>query len=157
MQKIVTSLWMDNGIEEACTFYVSLFEDSRITDISRYGEAVPGMQGKVLAVNFELAGQRYMAINGGPQFRFTEAISLFVNCDGQTEVDRLWSALIADGGSESQCGWLKDKYGLSWQIIPTALPRLVGGPDKAGADRAMQAMLKMHKIDIAALERAYAG
>jgi predicted 3-demethylubiquinone-9 3-methyltransferase (glyoxalase superfamily) len=157
MQKIVTSLWMADWIEEACNFYVSLFENSRITDVSRYGDAMPGMEGKVLAISFELAGQQYMAINGGTQFPFTEAISLYVNCEGQAEVDRLWNALTANGGTESQCGWLKDKYGLSWQIIPTALPRFVGGPDKAGANRAMQAMLQMKKIDAAALERAYNG
>ena len=157
MQKIVTSFWMADWIEEAVTFYVSLFKDSKITDVSRYGDAMPGMKGKVLAMNFELEGQKYIAINGGPGFPFTEAISLFVNCEDQAEVDRYWTALTANGGLESQCGWLKDRFGLSWQIIPKALPRLIGGPDKAGAQRAMQAMLKMRKIDIAGLETAYAG
>jgi predicted 3-demethylubiquinone-9 3-methyltransferase (glyoxalase superfamily) len=157
MQKIVTSLWMDDWIEDAVNFYVSIFKNSRITDTSRYGDAVPEMKGKVLAMNFELEGQQYMAINGGPIFPFTEAISLFVNCEDQTEVDHYWNVLTANGGAESQCGWLKDRYGLSWQIVPTALPRLLGGPDKVGAQRAMQAMLQMKKIDIATLEKAYAG
>ena len=118
---------------------------------------MPDMKGKVLAMNFELEGQKYMAINGGPNFPFTEAISLFVSCEDQAEVDRYWTALTADGGKESQCGWLKDRFGLSWQIIPAALPRLLGGPDRASAQRAMQAMLKMKKIDVAGLETAYAG
>ena len=157
MQKITTSFWMDDWIEDAVNFYVSLFKDSRITNVSRYGEAMPDMKGKVLAINFELEGQKYMAINGGPNFPFTEAISLFVSCEDQAEVDRYWTALTADGGKESQCGWLKDRFGLSWQIIPAALPRLLGGPDRAGAQRAMQAMLKMKKIDVAGLEQAYAG
>jgi predicted 3-demethylubiquinone-9 3-methyltransferase (glyoxalase superfamily) len=157
MQKIVTSFWMADWIEEAITFYVSLFKNSKILDISRYGAAMPEMQGKVLTINFELEGQRYLAINGGPGFPFTEAISLFVNCEDQAEVDHYWTALTANGGSESQCGWLKDRFGLSWQIVPAALPRLLGGPDKAGAQRAMQAMLKMKKIDVAGLEQAYAG
>ena len=157
MQKITTSFWMADWIEDAVNFYVSLFKDSRITNVSRYGEAMPDMKGKVLAINFELEGQKYMAINGGPNFPFTEAISLFVRCEDQAEVDRYWTALTADGGKESQCGWLKDRFGLSWQIIPAALPRLLGGPDRAGAQRAMQAMLKMKKIDVAGLEQAYAG
>jgi predicted 3-demethylubiquinone-9 3-methyltransferase (glyoxalase superfamily) len=157
MQKIVTSFWMADWIEEAVTFYVSLFKNSKILDISRYGDAMPDMKGKVLTINFELEGQRYLAINGGPIFPFTPAISLFVNCTDQAEVDRYWTALTANGGSESECGWLKDRFGLSWQIVPEALPRLIGGPDKAGAQRAMQAMLKMKKIDIAALETAYAS
>ena len=157
MQKITTSFWMDDWIEDAVNFYVSLFKDSRITNVSRYGEAMPDMKGKVLAINFELEGQKYMAINGGPNFPFTEAISLFVSCEDQAEVDRYWTALTADGGKESQCGWLKDRFGLSWQIIPAALPRLLGGPDRAGAQRAIQAMLKMKKIDVAGLEQAYAG
>ena len=157
MQKIITSLWMDDWIEEAVNFYVSIFKNSRITDTSRYGDAVPEMKGKVLAMNFELEGQQYMAINGGPMFPFTEAISLFVSCEDQAEVDHYWNVLTANGGAESQCGWLKDRYGLSWQIVPTALPRLIGGPDKAGAQRAMQAMLQMKKLDIATLEKAYAG
>ena len=157
MQKITTTFWMADWIEDAVSFYVSLFKDSRITNVSRYGEAMPDMKGKVLAINFELEGQKYMAINGGPNFPFTEAISLFVSCEDQAEVDRYWTALTADGGKESQCGWLKDRFGLSWQIIPAALPRLLGGPDRAGAQRAMQAMLKMKKIDVAGLEAAYAG
>ena len=157
MQKIITSLWMDDWIEDAVNFYVSIFKNSRITDTSRYGNAVPEMKGKVLAMNFELEGQQYMAINGGPMFPFTEAISLFVSCEDQAEVDHYWNVLTANGGAESQCGWLKDKYGLSWQIVPKALPSLIGGPDKAGAQRAMQAMLQMKRLDIATLEKAYAG
>jgi len=157
MQKIITSLWMDDWIEDAVNFYVSIFKNSRITDTSRYGNAVPEMKGKVLAMNFELEGQKYLAINGGPMFPFTEAISLFVNCEDQIEVDHYWNVLTANGGTESQCGWLKDKYGLSWQIVPKALPSLIGGPDKAGAQRAMQAMLQMKRLDIATLEKAYAG
>ena len=157
MQKIITSLWMDDWIEDAVNFYVSIFKNSRITDTSRYGDAMPEMKGKVLAMNFELEGQKYLAINGGPMFPFTEAISLFVNCEDQIEVDHYWDVLTANGGAESQCGWLKDKYGLSWQIVPKALPSLIGGPDKAGAQRAMQAMLQMKRLDIATLEKAYAG
>lgn len=157
MQKIMTSLWMDHWIEEAVRFYVSLFEDSKITDLAYYNAATPEMAGKVLTISFELAGQQYLAINGGPQFPFTEAVSLYVNCADQAEVDRLWSALIADGGAESQCGWLKDRFGLSWQIVPSAMPRFIAGPDKAGAERAMAAMMKMTKLDLAAIEKAYAG
>ena len=151
MQKIVTCLWMDNWIEDAVNLYVSLFKNSKITNVAHYGD------GRVLTINFELEGQRYMALNGGPNFPFTEAVSLFVNCVDQAEVDRYWNALTANGGKESQCGWLKDRFGLSWQIIPDALPRLLGGPDKAGAQRAMQAMLQMQRISVAGLEKAYAG
>ena len=151
MQKIVTCLWMDNWIEDAVNLYVSLFKNSKITNVAHYGD------GRVLTINFELEGQRYMALNGGPNFPFTEAVSLFVNCVDQAEVDRYWNALTANGGNESQCGWLKDRFGLSWQIIPDALPRLLGGPDKAGAQRAMQAMLQMQRISVAGLEKAYAG
>jgi len=157
MQKIITSLWMDDWIEDAVNFYVSIFKNSRITDTSRYGDAMPEMKGKVLAMNFELEGQKYLAINGGPMFPFTEAISLFVSCEDQAEVDHYWDVLTANGGAESQCGWLKDKYGLSWQIVPKALPSLIGGADRPGSQRAMQAMLQMKRLDIATLEKAYAG
>jgi predicted 3-demethylubiquinone-9 3-methyltransferase (glyoxalase superfamily) len=157
MEKIVTSLWMSDWIEEAVGFYVSLFEGSRIVRENRYGDAVPGMEGKVLTIEFELAGRPYLAINGGPGFPFTEAISLMVDCEDQAEVDRYWDALVAGGGSESQCGWCKDRFGLSWQIVPRALNRTVGGPDEAGAGRAMKAMLGMKKLDVAALEKAYKG
>jgi predicted 3-demethylubiquinone-9 3-methyltransferase (glyoxalase superfamily) len=154
-QKITPFLWFDDQAEKAINFYTSVFKDSKIVSINRY----PGgpMEGKVLTAEFELQGQRFLAFDAGPQFKFTEAISLFVSCDSQEEVDYYWERLTADGGEESMCGWLKDKYGLSWQIIPTALPQLIGGPDPEKADRAMQAMLQMRKIDVAELERAYGG
>jgi predicted 3-demethylubiquinone-9 3-methyltransferase (glyoxalase superfamily) len=156
VQKIVPNLWFDTEAEEAATFYTSLFDDSKITDISYYGEAGPRPAGSVLTVAFQLFGQDFTAINGGPDFKFTEAISLLVNCDTQEEVDDLW-AKLTEGGEEVQCGWLKDKYGLSWQIIPTALTELLQDEDKERANRAMQAMLQMKKIDIEALEKAAAG
>ncbi|WP_026607397.1 VOC family protein [Methylocapsa acidiphila] len=155
-QKVRACLWFDREAEEAANFYVSLFASSRILDIARYSEAGPGEPGSVLTVVFELAGVQYLALNGGPYFKFTEAISLSVDCADQAEVDELWDKLGA-GGQYSRCGWLKDRYGLSWQIVPARLPELIGGPDKAGAKRAMEAMLQMSKLDVAALERAYAG
>jgi predicted 3-demethylubiquinone-9 3-methyltransferase (glyoxalase superfamily) len=145
MQKIVTFLWFDGKAEEAARFYVDTFKDGRIVSANP------------MSVTFELFGQEYMALNGGPMYRFTEAISLFVKCETQAEVDKYWSALLADGGAEQQCGWLKDRYGLSWQIIPGALTRYLSDPDRARADRVVQAMLKMKKIDIAALDAAAAG
>jgi predicted 3-demethylubiquinone-9 3-methyltransferase (glyoxalase superfamily) len=148
MQKIVTFLWFNDQAEEAMNFYVSVFKNSRITSTT------PGPDGKLLTGTFVLDGQEFYALNGGPQFQFTEAISLFVNCDDQAEVDELWGKLT-EGGEESMCGWLKDKYGLSWQIIPKALGELMGDPDPAKAGRVMQAMLKMKKIDVQALEAAY--
>jgi predicted 3-demethylubiquinone-9 3-methyltransferase (glyoxalase superfamily) len=157
MQKITTFLWFDKQAEEAAQFYVSIFKNSAIGQVSRYGEGGPGPKGTAMTVNFTLEGQDFIALNGGPLFKFTEAISLFVDCEGQEEVDNLWSKLIAGGGAPSQCGWLKDKYGLSWQIIPAALRRTIGGSDRAGAGRAMQAMMKMQKIDVKALDDAYAG
>lgn len=157
MQKIVTFLWFDNQAEEAANFYTSIFKDSKILEISRFGEAGPGPAGTAMVVNFQLAGQEFSALNGGAQFKFTEAISLVVNCETQEEVNYFWEKLIADGGEESMCGWLKDKYGLSWQIIPSNLNKYIGGPNPAGAQRAVQAMLQMHKLDIAALQRAYEG
>jgi predicted 3-demethylubiquinone-9 3-methyltransferase (glyoxalase superfamily) len=157
MQKTLTCLWMDDWIEEAVNFYVSLLENSRILEVSYYNDATPDMAGKILVINFELAGTKYMAINGGPIFRPNEAISIFVNCKDQAEVDRLWNAIIGNGGEESQCGWCKDRYGFSWQIVPEAMSSYISGPDKAGATRAMQAMLTMKKLDLAALERAYAA
>ncbi len=153
MQKITTYLWFDNQAEEAAEFYTSIFEDSRILEVNRYGEAGPGPAGTAMMVAFELAGQRFLALNGGPQFRFTEAISLYVDCASQEEVDELW-AKLTDGGEESQCGWLKDRWGLSWQIIPQALPELLGNPDPAKAQQVMKAMLGMRKIDVSALEEA---
>ena len=155
-QKITTFLWFDNQAEEAAKHYTSIFKNSRVVSVARYGDAGPGPKGSAMTVNFELEGQEFIALNGGPQFRFTEAISLLVNCETQKEVDELWSRLSA-GGAESQCGWLKDKYGLSWQIIPTALFRLLQDPDPAKARRVMEAMLQMRKIDVARLEQAHAG
>jgi predicted 3-demethylubiquinone-9 3-methyltransferase (glyoxalase superfamily) len=156
-QKIKTFLWFDANAEEAVTFYVSLFEDSRILSVARYGEAGPGPKGSAMTVNFQLAGQEFVALNGGPHFQFTEAISLLVDCDSQAEVDELWSKLTAGGGAESQCGWLKDRFGLPWQIIPKALFKLMGDPDPVKSNRVMEAMLQMQKIDIAALEKAHEG
>ncbi|GAA3693770.1 VOC family protein [Nonomuraea antimicrobica] len=154
MQKITTYLWFDNQAEEAATFYSSLFADSRILEVQRYGEAGPGPAGTAMTVSFELSGQRFVALNGGPEFTFTEAISLYVDCETQEEVDELWARLTADGGQESQCGWLKDRWGLSWQIIPRQLPELLGHPDPAKAQQVMKAMLGMHKIDLQALREA---
>jgi len=153
MQKITTFLWFNNQAEEAANFYVSIFKDSRIGSIKRYGEAGPGPKGSVMIVKFTLEGQEFTALNGGPQFRFTPAISLMVNCDTQAEVDELWERLSA-GGRTDRCGWLTDKYGLSWQIIPTALMKLIGDPDPARSQRVMKAMLQMDKIDIARLQQA---
>jgi predicted 3-demethylubiquinone-9 3-methyltransferase (glyoxalase superfamily) len=160
MQKIVTYLWFDDQAEEAATLYTSLFKDSKIVNVSRYDEAAAKASGRpvgsAMTVAFELAGQEFLALNGGPQFPFTEAISLLVNCETQAEVDRLWEALC-EGGEPGQCGWLKDRYGLSWQIVPTALGQLIGGPDAEGAQRTVGAMLQMQKLDIATLQKAYNG
>lgn len=153
-QKIRTCLWFDHEAEEAANFYVSLFPNSRIIDIAYYNEAGPGKPGSVLMVTFQLAGVEYLALNGGPIFKFTEAISISVDCADQAEVDRLWEKL-GEGGSYSRCGWLKDRYGLSWQIAPSRVVELINGPDKAGAKRAMEAMMTMAKLDIATVEAAY--
>jgi predicted 3-demethylubiquinone-9 3-methyltransferase (glyoxalase superfamily) len=150
-QKIKTYLWYDTQAEEAARLYTSLFKNSKILNVT------PGPGGAAMVVTFELDGQEFIALNGGPQYRFTEAVSLLVSCEDQTEVDELWTRLTADGGEESMCGWLKDKFGLSWQIIPNALGTLIGDPDPEKARRAIEAMLQMRKIDIAALERAHAG
>lgn len=157
MQKITTFLWFDGKAEEAAEFYVSLFDDSRIVDVQRYGDAGPGAKGSVMTVEFDLADQRYIALNGGPEFSFTEAISLYVDCADQEEVDRLWNALTADGGQEGPCGWLKDRYGLSWQIVPRTLTELIRDPDQEKSSRAMKAMLEMKKLDVQALQKAYDG
>lgn len=155
MTKITPFLWFDTQAEEAAKFYVSLFKNSKIVKITRYGEAGPGPAGSVMTVDFELDGQRLIALNGGPHFKFNEAISFSIDCKTQSEVDEFWNRL-SEGGEESQCGWLKDKYGLSWQVNPTILGVLLSDPDPEKAKRVMGAMLKMKKIDIAALEKAYA-
>jgi predicted 3-demethylubiquinone-9 3-methyltransferase (glyoxalase superfamily) len=148
MQKIVPFLWFDGKAEEAAKFYVSIFKHSKVMSVT------PGPDGTAMAVTFQLEGQSFYALNGGPQYRFTPAISLYVNCETQAEVDELWNKL-STGGREDQCGWLQDRYGLSWQVIPTALPRLLGDKDPKKANAAMQAMLKMQKIDIQEMQRAY--
>jgi predicted 3-demethylubiquinone-9 3-methyltransferase (glyoxalase superfamily) len=156
MQKISPFLWFDGNAEEAATFYTAIFKNSKILKIARYGEAGPGPAGSVMIVNFQIEGQEFIALNGGPQFKFTEAISFCINCQTQEEVDYFWNKLTADGGQEVQCGWLKDKYGLSWQVTPTILGELMSDKDTKKAQRVMQAMLQMKKIDIAALKNAYA-
>lgn len=154
MQKITPFLWFDNQAEEAVNFYVSLFKNSKINTTKRYGDAGPGPKGSVMIVSFQLEGQAFIALNGGPSFKFTPALSLYVDCETQEEVDQLWEKLSA-GGRKDRCGWLQDKYGLSWQIIPRALQQLMGDPDPKKSASVMQAMLQMDKIDIAALKRAY--
>ena len=156
MQKITPYLWFDTQAEEAVNFYTSLFKNSRILDISRYGENMPKPAGTVMTVSFELDGQQFVALNGGPEFPFTEAISLFVNCETQEEVDHLWEK-FTEGGEEGPCGWLKDKYGLSWQIIPNGLGELLSGPDPEKSQRAVQCMFTMNKIDLAKIRQAYEG
>ena len=153
-QKITPFLWFDDQAEEAVKFYTSIFKNSQITNIARYGEAGPGPKGSVMTVGFELEGQEFVALNGGPHFKFTEAISFVVNCETQEEIDQFWKKL-SEGGKVQQCGWLKDKYGLSWQIVPTILAELVGAKDPHKSNRVMEAMLKMVKLDIAALTKAY--
>lgn len=158
MQKIHTCLWFDGHAEEAAKFYTAIFKNSQIGAISRYGEDAANVSGRpvvsAMLVNFQLDGQEFQALNGGPQFKFTEAVSFVVNCETQAEVDHFWEKLSA-GGQPHRCGWLKDKFGVSWQIVPTALAKLMSGPDPQRRARVMQALLKMDKLDIAALERAY--
>jgi predicted 3-demethylubiquinone-9 3-methyltransferase (glyoxalase superfamily) len=155
MQKIKPFLWFDGNAEEAANFYISIFKNSKMGKISRYGDAGPGPKGSAMSVTFQIEGQEFFALNGGPQFKFTPAISFFVNCETQQEVDELWEKLSA-GGRTDRCGWLQDKFGLSWQIIPTVLGQLLGDKDPQRAKRAMQAMLQMTKIDIEKLQRAAA-
>ena len=155
MQKITPFLWFDGNAEEAMNFYTSIFRNAKVGSVSRYGEAGPGPAGSVLTASFELEGLQFTALNGGPHYKFSEAISFHVACESQDEVDYCWDRLGA-GGQIQQCGWLKDKFGVSWQIVPTALPRLLGDPDRTRANRVMQAMLQMKKLDIAALERSAA-
>jgi predicted 3-demethylubiquinone-9 3-methyltransferase (glyoxalase superfamily) len=157
MDKLVTCLWFDTEGEEAAKFYTSLFPNSRIGKIAYYGSAGPRSEGTVMTVNFELMGQEFVALNGGPDFKFNEAVSFQVMCDDQEEVDRYWEQLSADGGEKGPCGWLKDKFGLSWQVVPKALPRLLEDPDTEKAQRVMAAMLQMKKIEIDELERAAAA
>jgi predicted 3-demethylubiquinone-9 3-methyltransferase (glyoxalase superfamily) len=157
MQKITPFLWFDDQAEEAMSFYTSVFEDSKVIGVSRYGEAGPGEPGTVMIATFEIEGQRFTALNGGPRFKFTEAISFVVDCETQDEVDELWESLTANGGEESMCGWLRDKYGLSWQIVPRILGELMGDEDREKAKRVTESMLGMRKLEIGELERAYEG
>jgi predicted 3-demethylubiquinone-9 3-methyltransferase (glyoxalase superfamily) len=154
MQKITPFLWFDGKAEEAMNFYVSIFKNSKVVSVTRYGDAGPGPKGSVMSATFQLEGQQFYALNGGPQFTFTPAISLFVNCETQKEVDKLWEKL-SEGGRKDRCGWLQDKFGLSWQIIPTVLGKMLQDKDRKKADRVMQAMLQMDKIDINRLKQAY--
>jgi len=154
MQKITPFLWFDGKAEEAMKFYVSIFKNSKIVNVSRYGEAGPGPKGTVMSGTFQLDGQQFFALNGGPQFKFTEAVSFFVDCQTQPEIDELWEKLSA-GGKKQPCGWLKDKYGLSWQIVPAVLGQMLSDPDRKKSKRVMEAMLQMKKIDIAGLQKAY--
>jgi predicted 3-demethylubiquinone-9 3-methyltransferase (glyoxalase superfamily) len=154
MQKIVPFLWFNDRAEEAMNFYLSVFKNSKVVSVSRYGEAEPGPKGAVMVASFQLEGQAFHALNGGPQFSFTPAISLLVNCETQAEVDHLWERL-SEGGKTDQCGWLTDKFGVSWQIVPTVLGELLADRDPAKSQRVMKAMLQMTKLDIARLRQAY--
>jgi len=154
MQKITTFLWFNGQAEEAMHFYVSIFKNSKVLSVTRYGDAGPGPKGSVMSATFQLEGQTFYALNGGPQYTFTPAISLFVSCETQVEVDELWEKLL-QGGRPNRCGWLQDKYGLSWQIIPAALGKMLGDKDPQKANRVMQAMLQMDKIDVKRLQQAY--
>lgn len=154
MQRITTFLWFDNNAEEAVNFYTSIFKDSKIKKVTRYGKAGPGPEGSLMTASFQLEGQEFMALNGGPQFKFSEAVSLVVNCETQEEVDEFWEKL-SEGGEKGPCGWLKDKFGLSWQVVPTILGKMLCDEDAEKANRVTEAMLQMGKIDIAELERAY--
>ena len=157
MQKISPFLWFDDQAEEAVNFYTSIFKNSKILNVTRYGEVGPGPKDSVMTVAFQLEGQEFMALNGGPHFKFTEAISFVVKCKTQEEVDDLWENLSEGGGEKIQCGWLKDKYGVSWQVVPTILGEMISDPNRAKSQRVMEAMLKMKKIEIEGLNRAYAG
>jgi len=155
-QKITTFLWFDDNAEEAVNHYTSIFKNSQVLEVSRFGEAGPGPKGSVMTIRFRLDGVEFIALNGGPLFKFTEAISLAVTCETQAEVDELWDKLSA-GGEEVQCGWLKDKFGLSWQIVPAVLPKLLSDPDPEKSKRVTQVLFQMKKIDIARLKQAHAG
>jgi len=155
MQKITPFLWFDDKAEEAANFYVSIFKNSKVSRVVRYGEAGPGQPGTVMVAEFELEGQAFVGLNAGPRFKFTEAISFVVNCETQDEVDYFWERLSSDGGEESMCGWLKDKYGLSWQVVPTVLTEMMLDKDPEKARRVTEAMLQMQKLDIAKLKQAF--
>ena len=155
MNKITPFLWFDNNAEEAMNFYTSVFKNSKIISANRYPDEVPGMGGLLMSATFQLEGQEFMVLNAGPQFKFNEAVSFFVDCKTQAEVDDLWNKLSADGGEEAPCGWLKDKFGLSWQIVPSILGELLADPDPVKSQNVLQAMLQMKKIDIAKLQAAY--
>lgn len=157
MQKITPFLWFDHQAEEAAKLYVSVFKNATMGSVARYGEGAPGPAGGVMTVSFELDGVRFVALNGGPHCTFTEAISFLVECEDQAEVDLYWDRLTADGGRPGQCGWLTDRYGVSWQIVPVALKQLMGDPDRAKAGRVVRAMLQMTKLDVAKLRAAHAG
>jgi predicted 3-demethylubiquinone-9 3-methyltransferase (glyoxalase superfamily) len=158
MPRISPSLWFDGNAEQAAEFYTSIFPNSRIETVARASSDNPaGPKGSVLTIDFTLDGTRFVGLNGGPDFRFNEAVSFVIDCEDQAEVDRYWDALSADGGQPGPCGWVKDRFGLSWQVVPKQLYETLNGPDAAGAERAMQAMLQMGKLDVAALEAAYAG
>jgi predicted 3-demethylubiquinone-9 3-methyltransferase (glyoxalase superfamily) len=156
-QKITPSLWFDMNAEEAANFYVDLFDDARILDVTRYPEGTPGPAGEVMTVEWELNGQKFVGINGGPQFQFSEAVSFMISCKDQDEVDYFWDRLTADGGKEGQCGWLTDRFGLAWQVVPEGMDEVFNDPDPAKAERSMAAMLKMKKLDIAELRAAAEG
>jgi predicted 3-demethylubiquinone-9 3-methyltransferase (glyoxalase superfamily) len=153
-QKIIPNLWFDAEAEEAANYYIDVFGEGRIVSVARYPEGSPGPTGSVMSVQFEVAGMQFVGINGGPMFTFTEAVSFQIACADQAEVDRYWERLIGDGGAESQCGWLKDKYGLSWQVVPNGMEELFSDPDPARAQRAMEAMLQMKKLDVGAMRAA---
>ncbi len=157
MHKVATCLWFDTQAEEAAKFYTSVLEDSRITGVSYYGKGGHMPEGTVMMVTFDLAGTEYMALNGGPAFTHSEAVSIVVQCDSQGELDLVWERLLEGGGTEQQCGWLKDRYGLSWQVVPSHIRQLMTGPDEAAINRVMAAVMGMVRIDIAALERAHRG
>ena len=155
-RSIATCLWFENQAEEAAEFYTSIFDDSKVLNITRFGDGGPGPAGEAIAVDFELEGRRFTALNGARGPGFTEAVSFVIDCEDQAAVDRYWTVLT-DGGTESQCGWLKDRFGVSWQVVPSVLPQLIAGPDAEGSRRAMEAMLGMRRLDIAELQMAYDG
>lgn len=156
-QRLTPFLWFDTQAEEAANFYCSIFKNSKVGQVVRYGDTGPGPKGSVMIVTFELEGQQFTALNGGPRFKFDEAISFVVNCETQEEIDHYWESLTADGGEEVQCGWLKDKFGLSWQVVPTIIGELMGSGDAAKSGRVMQAVLQMKKLDIQTMKNAYEG